>query len=146
MKIFKETLDKRDQIIVENNQSKFIISWFAADLYWIMLDYTPQNSFIVTKDTPYLWDFFVSLFSKYHFKNNTFIWISEARLEAESSTLKITKGKDYFRIRFIQGKNDFLAKARNICPVCFCLSGSKNQEIANEFSILLHTIFKQRQV
>jgi len=148
MKIYKNTFNGREQIIVEvtSNKSsicdKFILGWFAADLYLIMPDYRPNNHFTITKSCV-LWEFFDGLFSKYHFKNNTFIWISEARLASESSILKITKGKDFFRIRFIQGENDYLAKARNICPICFCLSGSRNQEIANEFSNLLHQLLSR---
>lgn len=141
MKISKDTL--KNQVIVESNMHKFVIGWFAADLYWIMPEYTANNSFVVKRDTPFLWDFFNSLFSINHFPNNTFMWKSEARLESESSTLKVTKGKEHFKIRFIQNDNDYLAKFRNICPICFCLSGSRNQKIANEFSNLLHNILSR---
>jgi len=142
MKIYENILEEQEQIIVESNNRKFIIGWFGADLYWVMPDYSPNNHFTITKDC-ILWGFFKSLFSKYHFKNNTFTWVSEARLPNESSTLKITKGKDFFRIRFIQGEDDYLARASNICPICFCLSGSRNQEIANEFSNLLHELLSR---
>lgn len=142
MKICKNTFNGREQIIIEDNNCKFIMGWFGADLYWIMPNYTPNSPFIITEDF-ILWEFFDTLFSKHHFKNNTLIWISEARLPSESSYLKITKGTASFRVRFIQGKNDYLAKARNICPICFCLSGSKHQEIANEFSNLLHKLLSR---
>lgn len=142
MKIYKNSYDNYEQIIIESTSDKFIMGWFGADLYWIMTNYTPNTHFTIEKNC-ILWDFFDMLFSKYHFKNNTLIWISEARPANESSKLKITKGKDFFRIRFIQGENDYLAKARNICPICFCLSGSKNQDIANEFSYLLHKLLSR---
>ena len=143
MKISKNSFESREHIVVEQKGQRFLIDWFAADLYWIMLDYAPKSSFIVTKNTPLFWEFFTNLFATHHFKNNTLIWLSEARLEEESSILKITKGKDYFRIKFIQGDHDYLAKARNICPICFCLSGSNHQEIANAFSNFLHKLLSR---
>lgn len=140
MKIYKETVNNRQHIIVQNGNDKFVIGFYGSDLYMIMLDYVTNNKFTITQDVPYLFDFFKNLFNAHHFKNNTFIWLSEARLPENSSSLKITKGKNYFRIRFIQGERDYLAKARGICPVCFCLSGSRNQEIANSFSIMLNEL------
>ena len=143
MEIIKRTNNSREEILITSGNIKYIMGWYGSDLYWIMPNYVPNNRFNVTCDTPYLWEFLEKLFKENHFKNNTFIWISEARLEKESSFLKITKGKNSFNIRFIQGENDYLAKVRNICPICFCLSGSRKQEIANSFSNLLHKILNQ---
>lgn len=143
MRIYKQIVDNRNEIVVYNNKGKFIIGWFGTDLYWIMPEYISSNCFTIKKDVPYLFEFFEKLFSTHHFKNNTFIWLCEAGLPENSSTLKITKGKSFYRIRFIQNPKDIIAHARNICSICFCLSGSKNQEIANEFSILLHELLSR---
>ncbi len=140
MKIFKDALDGRQQIIVQDGNSQFIIGFFGSDIYWIMPNYIPENKFIILQSCPYLFEFLENLFSTEHFKNCTFTWLSEARLPENSSSLKITKGQNYFRIRFIQNENDYLARARNICPICFCLSGSRNQQIANKFSIMLNEL------
>ena len=140
MKIYKQTLNERSQIVVQDGKNKFIIGFFGSDVYWIMLDYIPDNKFTIKKNCTYLFNFIESLFSTEHFKNCTFTWLSEARLPENSSSLKITKGQDFYRIKFIQHEGDFLAKAQNICPICFCLNGSRNQQVANKFSILLNEL------
>ena len=139
MNIYKETVDGRKQVAVESRGKKFIMGWFAGDLYWIMQNYEPAY-FLITKKTPYFYDFFEKLFKEYHFKNCTLTWSSEAGIDRTDNKLKITKGENYFKIRFFQGENDNLSKSTNTCPVCFCLSGSKHQKIANEFSSFLHTL------
>lgn len=143
MQLYKNVVDGKEEIIVESKNQKFVIGWYGSDLYWIMLDYLPNNKFTITKDVPCLFDFLDKLFTAEYFKNNTFIWLSEARIPKNSSSLKITKGKNHFRIRFIQGENDILAKAKHICPICFCLSGSRNQRIADKFSLLLHELLNR---
>lgn len=143
MKIYKQITDGKPEIVVKQHNNQYIMSWWCNDVYWIMTNYTPDTSFIVKESDEPIFSFLNSLFRTKHFSNNTFTWLSEARRPKESSTLKITKGKNYFRIRFIQGEGDYLAKARNICPICFCLSGSRNQEIANKFSLLLHTLLNR---
>lgn len=140
MKIYKQILNERSQIVVQNGNNKFIIGFFGSDLYWIMVDYIPNNKFTIRKNCTYLFNFLESLFSTEHFKNCTFTWLSEARLPENSSSLKITKGRDFYRIKFIQHEGDFLAKSQNICPICFCLSGSRNQGIANRFSMMLNEL------
>lgn len=140
MKIYKQTLNERSQIVVQDGKNKFIIGFFGSDVYWIMLDYIPDNKFTIKKNCTYLFNFLESLFSTERFKNCTFTWLSEARLPENSSSLKITKGQDFYRIKFIQHEGDFLAKAQNICPICFCLNGSRNQQVANKFSILLNEL------
>ena len=139
MNIYKETVDGRKQVAVESRGKKFIMGWFAGDLYWIMQNYEPAY-FLITKKAPYFYDFFTKLFKEYHFKNCTLTWSSEAGIDRADNKLKITKGENYFKIRFYQGETDTLSKATNTCPICFCLSGSKHQRIANEFSNFLHTI------
>ena len=140
MTLTKATNGTKEHIIVESSGKKFIIGWFGSDLYWVMLDYTPNNKFLVTEKTSELWEFLTTLFKENYFKNCTLTWSSEAGVDRADNKLKITKGENYFKIRFFQGKNDTLSKSTNTCPICFCLSGSKHQEIANEFSNFLHTI------
>ena len=140
MILTKATSETNQYIIVEDNNSKFIIGWFGADVYWIMLDYIPDNKFIVTKSSPKLWEFLSTLFKENHFKNCTFIWNSEAGINRIDNRLKITKGQNYFKIRFFQGEKDSLSKLQNTCPICFCLSGSRNPKIAESFSIFLHKL------
>lgn len=144
MKIFKENLEGKENIIIQNGKNKFIMGWYGADLYWIMVDYAPNISFTITNSNPELFNFLNKLFSTYHFKNCTFNWVSEARLPENSSSLKITKGMDYYRIKFIQNPEDYFSRLRNICAICFCLSGSRHQDIANKFSILLHDLLKNK--
>ena len=72
MKIYKETMNNRKQIVVQDGDNKFIIGWYGADLYWIMQDYVPNNKFTITEDIPYLYVFFKNLFSTEYFANNTF--------------------------------------------------------------------------
>lgn len=140
MTLTKARNEGNEHIIVESSGNKFLIGWFGSDLYWIMLNYTPNNKFIVTKGSTKLWDFLTTLFKEYNFKNCTFTWNSEAGIDRKNNKLKITKGNNYFKIRFFQDENDTLSQATNTCPICFCLSGSKRQDIANTFSIFLHTL------
>ena len=143
MKIYKRIIDDKPEIIVEDRNKQFVMGWWCNDVYWIMTNYTPGASFTLKEADEPIFSFLIKMFRTEHFSNNTFTWLSEARAPEESSSLKITKGKDYFRIRFIQGEGDFLAKARNICPICFCLSGSRKQEIANNFSLLLQELINR---
>jgi len=138
MKIYIDALDGKKRLIIEDGENKFIIGFYGSDLYWIMIDYIPNIEFNVKKDCPKLFKLLDELFTIGNFESNTFTWISEARLPENSSTLKITKDKDSYRITFIQNETDYLAKARNICPICFCLSGSRNLKIASMFAIMLN--------
>ena len=138
MKIYVDILDNKKRLIVQEGENKFIIGFYGSDLYWIMINYIPNTKFTVKKDCYILFNFLNELFTVGRFKNCTFTWVSEAHLLKNSSMLKITKGKDFYRIKFIQNSDDHMAKFRNICPVCFCLSGSRNQKIANMFAIMLN--------
>ena len=140
MTLTKVHNESENYIIVEQNSSKFIMEVISSDLYWTMLNYTVNNKFIVTKDTPELWEFLTVLFKDYHFKNCTFLWNSESNGDQQSNKLKITKGEKYFKIKFIQTTNNTTKEPRNSCPVCFCLNGDKNTKIAEDFSNLLHKL------
>lgn len=143
MKIYKEVLDGKKQIVIRHHENKFIIGIFNSGLYWIMLDYIPENNFTIKRNNTELFEFIDNLFLTEHFNNCTFNWLSESSLSEHSSSLKITKGKDYYRIKFIQNPNDSLAKEKNICPICFCLNGSKNPNITNKFTIMFNQLLNR---
>ena len=64
-----------------------------------------------------------------------FIWYSEAYGEIEEAhKLIITKLDNLFSIKFYLNPNNQLFNISGNCPICFCLSGSRNQKIANLFS------------
>lgn len=134
------------RLTLENeNGNTFIINYAGGDLYWVMLNYYKDNQFIVTKDDKLLFFQFKKIFKeikKYDkstpklLNDNCFEWISEAYgLEEEANNLTITKYDDKFIIKFYQNPNNpFINK--DMCAICFCLSGSRNQNIATAFSIM----------
>lgn len=123
----------------------FIIHYAGGDLYWVMLNYHKDNQFIVTKDDKILFSQLTQLFKeikKYDkstpklLNDNCFKWISEAYgLEEESNNLTITKYDDKFIIKFYQNSNNPFNN-KDICAICFCLSGSRNQNITTAFSVM----------
>lgn len=134
------------EITLENEDGNaFIIHYAGCDLYWTMLNYNKANEFIVTKDDKLLFSQLKKIFKeikKYDkftpklLNDNCFEWISEAYgLEEESNKLTITKYDDKFIIKFYQNPNNPFNN-KDICAICFCLSGSKNQNIATVFSIM----------
>ena len=119
----------------EKNQS-FLMQYGGADFFWIMLQYDENNEFNITEDT-FLYSLMQQLFQiieKYDnpydktFINNTFTWISEDYGDYESANKLIIKlENNIFSIRFYQNpKRNFNNKF--LCPICFCLSGSKNEK------------------
>lgn len=140
MILTKFTKETPQFIIVTHNQSKFIIRYYDCNLYWIMQDYTQNNEFIVTKDSPEFWEFLTKLFKENHFKNCTFLWASEQNIDGNENKLKITKGKTHFKIRFFKEKNTCLKKLQSPCSICFCLNGSRNPKIAKSFCKFLDQI------
>ena len=140
MTIHKQLVENKQEVVVKSKEQKFVMGWFAGDLYWIMPDYTINNKFVVKEDDTILWEFFTKLFKENYFKNCTFIWRSEAGNARSGNRLKITQGLNHFKIRFIQGENDVISKSQNTCAVCFCLSGSRKPKIAEAFSNLLHKL------
>lgn len=140
---------KDKQYVVKNDKDEFLIGYFGSDLYWIMPKYHDNNQFIITNNENQFYTMLLSIF-KYmkkrkspQLKGNVFTWLSEARLPENSSSLIITKQENAFVIQFIQNPNDHLGVARNTCSICFCLSGSRNQSVANEFSIMNHKLLER---
>ena len=143
MKLYKQN----NRIYVQNDQQDvFLIGYFGADLYWILPEYTENNEFIITKEHTAFHSMLNSIF-KYmekqkapQLKGNMFEWLSEARQPEESSNMVITKAGDKFIIKFIQNPNDYFAVSQKSCSICFCLSGSRNPNIATAFSIMAHKL------
>lgn len=134
------------KLMLKNEDGNTIIIHYAGgDLYWTMLNYNKDNEFIVTKDDKLLFSQLEKIFKeikKYDkftpklLNDNCFEWISEAYgLEEESNKLTITKYDDKFIIKFYQNPNNPFNN-KDICAICFCLSGSRNQNIATAFSIM----------
>ena len=140
---------KDKQYVVKNGKDEFLIGYFGSDSYWSMPDYHDNIKFVITNNEKQFYMLLLYIF-KYmkkrkspQFKDNVFTWLSEARLPENSSSLIITKQESDFVIQFIQNPNDYLGVARNTCSICFCLSGSRNQSVANDFSIMAHNLLER---
>lgn len=131
---------------VKHGNDEFIIGYFGADLYWVMLDYHAGNKFIITKENSKLYEFLKNMFKFMRERNepelegNVFYWLSEARQPEESNHMTITQLKDKFVVQFFQNPNDYISRASKTCAICFCLSGSKNWDIASMFSAKTHKL------
>ncbi len=52
MEIIKEEKENSYFLKIKNNlQETFEIAYYAGDLYWTMLDYHKENSFLIEKST-----------------------------------------------------------------------------------------------
>ena len=47
---------------------------------------------------------------------------------------KIGLNDSFYSIKFFYNSNNQLFNVSGNCPICFCLSGSRNQRVANLFS------------
>lgn len=151
MKIYKNTLDNnRYELILENDKNEvFKICYGGADLYWSMSDYHENNRFNITPEDGTFYSDLENLFKliqkcddEYNrlLNGNCFEWLSEAYgLPEYAHKLLIKKEQDSFSIEFIRNPDNF--SPINTCYISFCLSGSRNQRIANAFS----TMFLQYQ-
>lgn len=140
---------RKKQFILKQGEDEFIIGFFGADLYWIMLNYHENNKFIITKEQEKLYDFikfmfaFMKLYEDPQLKDDVFFWLSEARLPEESNHMTITKLKDNFVVQFFQNPYDYISKASKTCAICFCLSGSKNWNVASMFGAQTHKLLAE---
>ena len=151
MKIVKNNYEIN---LTNEKNNEFIIHFAAGDLYWTMVDYYVDNEFGITKDDDLLFKQFENLFLeiKKHdnpynklLNNDCFEWISEAYgLMEDANRLIILKDNDNFIIKFFQNPKKVFRK--DICTICFCLSGSKNQDIANLFSYMLHEMIQYIEI
>lgn len=142
---------KRTELIIENEDgNKFKIHYAAGDIYWTMLNYHQNNKFIITPEDEILYQQMEELFyiiehneNKFFtlLKNNTFHWLSENYgLNEVSNLLTIVKEDNKYIINFQQHPHSF---NKSICAICFCLSGSRNQKVANSFSYMFYNCIYQ---
>ena len=131
-------------IINENNEI-LEINYCGCDLYWTCLNYTENNEFVIKESDGVFFRYLNDIFNiieendNIHEKTlneNRFEWISEAYGEKEfAHKLIIEKNDDNFKIKFFQNSLNWMC-IKEMCPVCFCLSGSRNQTIASAFSLV----------
>ena len=147
MKIIKNIKDDRFSIeLIDEKKDVIQIEYGGEELYWIMLDYYEDNLFIVSEKDEQLFSQLNKIFSiikqcdRFDNKllnNNIFEWISEAYgLPEESNKLTIEKKEKCYEIKFYNNPERFFGN-KSICCICFCLNGSRNQEIACSFSNML---------
>jgi len=144
---------KNEIVLIDNEDKKIVIHYAGGDLYWTMLNYNSDNIFYITKNEKELYFEMEELFEaiklndNIYFKllnNNTFEWISEAYgTVEEQNKLTITKEENTYIIKFYQNPNRLGNK--NLCPICFCLSGSRNLMIVGAFSKMYHNIINQNK-
>jgi len=148
MEIIKnEVGNLKDLEFINENDQKFKIHYAGGDLYWTMLNYNDTNEFIINNNNKVYLQL-EELFRKIEendltylklLNENCFKWESEAYgITEEANKLFIIKENDKFIIKFYKNPNGRF-NVNGLCPICFCLSGSRNQKIANAFSIM----FKQ---
>lgn len=149
------TTNKNQITLINESGNKMVIQFAGADLYWTKLDYCDNEEFIISSSDEPLFFYLENIFNRIEeydisypklLNNNTFEWISEAYgIPEESNKLTITKETDRYVIKFFQNPNNIF-NVKNLCSVCFCLSGSRNPSIASMFSIMLHECLQaQRQ-
>lgn len=146
--------DEYELSISNEKNDKFIMHYAAGDLYWTMFDYHSDNEFCISKEDKTLYTKLEELFNIIRINDNLsgnlligncFEWVSEAYgLKEDANRLKIIREEDKFTISFFQN-SDRLFGRRDICAICFCLSGSNYQDIANAFSIMLHEYFEEEK-
>ena len=76
--------------------------------------------------------------------DNQFVWLSESYGEyKDANKLSISRTDESFIIQFYNNSNKIFGNSK-ICPIWFCLSGSKNQNIANVFAIMFNNIIIEK--
>lgn len=134
------------QFVLKQGEDEFLIRYFGADLYWVMGNYHKGNKFVITKKHGTLYEGLQTIFRFMKMRQtpqlngNVFNWLSEARQPEESNHMSITKGRNKFVVEFFQNPNDYIDIANKTCAICFCLSGSRNPDVATMFSALTHKL------
>lgn len=140
---YKDEKVKSVSLIDENE----VIDIFNAgsDLYWVLNKYREDNDMKISINDDFYYQleelfYNIEIFDNPYNKclvNNIFTWYSEAYGERENAhKLIIIKLDECFSIKFDFNKNNEMFNISGNCPICFCLSGSRNQEIAYLFSKL----------
>lgn len=152
MNVKKVIYNNKEQIIVTNEKEEnFKIYYGGSDLYWGLENYTKDNVFII-KEEDILFKYLKQLFLRIKDNNlfpdsYTFIWYSEAYGEIEDANKLIIKEyQNQYTIQFIQNPKHYLSKMRNTCYISFCLSGSRNQQVADLFSIMFQKLCDEIEI
>ena len=145
--------DKHIIVLKKDNGDEMQMSFEGADFYFTMYNYHDDNEFVIEEENE-LYVYFKKIFTEIRINdkpydrllnNNQFVWIGEDYGEYENANrLTITEQDDCYIIHFYNNPNKIFANAK-ICPICFCLSGSKNQKIANSFAIMFNNIISKKQ-
>ena len=134
------------KFIVEQGEDEFVISYFGADHYWVMLNYHENNKFVITKKQEKLYEGLQTIFKfmkirkEPQLKDNVFNWLCEASLPEVSNHMTIKKERNRFIVEFFQNPNNYISVAHKTCGICFCLSGSRNPSVATMFSARAHKL------
>lgn len=134
---------------VKHGNDELIIGYFGADLYWVMLNYHENNKFIITTEHGTLYESLQMIFKSMKMrkspklKENVFNWLSEAWQPEESNHMTITNKTGGFVVEFIQNPDDYISIASKCCAICFCLSGSRNADVTNMFSVMVHQLLAE---
>lgn len=137
---------KDKKFVLKQDEDEFVIGYFGADHYWVMLNYHENNKFVITKKHEKLYEGLQTIFKfmkirqEPQLKDNVFHWLSEAGLPEESNHMAITKQRNKFIVEFFQNPNDYISAAHKTCAICFCLSGSRNPNVATMFSTMTHKL------
>jgi hypothetical protein len=134
----------KELLLISENGYKFRIHYAACDLYWTMINYDENNEIIVKKNDLVLYKEIEKIFDLIG-DISELEWYSEAYGEIEDANkLFISKKNDQFAIKFFQNPNRIVNR-KGLCPICFCLSGSMFQNVANEFSLMFHRLSNNLQ-
>lgn len=150
MEISKNLNDNnRYELILSNEfNDKFLIHFAGGDLYWTMLDYHDNNEFTVTRSDKVFFEYLDNIFNEINsnkrysnvINNNIFKWYSEAYgLYENANNLNILRDTDKYIINFYQNPTKMVFR-KDLCTICFCLSGSRFQDIANMFSNMFYAL------
>ena len=118
--------------ITDDFGNSFLFMYGGSDLYWVNNNYKEDNEFIFTENNSF-YSSLCELFSEYE-SDTTIEWISEAYGEREEShRLTIEKRDGLFNMKFIQNELN-MYRLKDLCPICFCLSGSNNPKFVMKVS------------
>ena len=153
MKIFYHFENDKYIVRLLTNDDEMQMSFEGSDFYFVMYNYHDDNKFVITEDNV-LYTYFKNLFNEIRINDNPynrtinsnkFTWVSEEYGEYENANrLIITELDDCYIIQFYNNPNKIFGNSK-ICSICFCLSGSKNQNIANAFAMMFNNIVCQKQ-
>jgi len=138
-----------EKLIINNDDRYFKIFFAGSDVYFTMDDYNEENAsdnrFVINHDN-ILYDYLEELFNNHLKGQKVLEWYSEAYGKIETQNkLTITREKKQYIIDFFQNKEN-LFNLKGTCYVCFCLSGSNNQKIANYFGKMLNELIYNKSL